>query len=115
MNTDPRGSDAARLRKIKFDRLRGLRLPSDGLPGSLTLNLTKCGKSTCRCAQGEGHPSWVLTFTRGGRRRVERIPQEWVEDVRRRVAEGRAFKEAVAEILAANAELLVLARRQRRR
>ncbi|MFH0916290.1 MAG: DUF6788 family protein [bacterium] len=115
MNANPKGADAARLRKTKFDRLRGIKLPPEGLPGSLTLNLTRCGKPTCRCAQGEGHPSWVLTFTRGGRRRVERVPKEWVEDVRHRVEEGRAFKEAVAEIFAANAELLVLARRQRRR
>jgi hypothetical protein len=115
MKTDPKGPEAARLRKRKFDRLRGLKLPPDGLPGSLTLNPTKCGKRNCRCAQGEGHPSWVLTFTVEGKRRVERVPREWVEEVRRRVEEGRAFKDAVAEIFAANAELLVLARRQRRR
>jgi len=33
-------------------------------------------------------------------------------EVRRRVAEGREFQEAVREVLAANAQLLVLARRQ---
>ena len=115
MKADPKGPEAAKLRKRKFDRLRGLKLPPHGLPGSLTLNTTKCGKLTCRCAQGEGHASWVLTFTVGGRRRVERIPREWAEEVRRRVAEGRAFKDAVAEIFAANAELLVLARRRRGR
>ncbi len=37
---------------------------------------------------------------------------EWVEEVRRRVAAGRAYKDAVAEVFAANAELLVLWRRQ---
>ena len=115
MKTDPKGPQAAKLRKRKFDRLRWLKLPSEGLPGSLTLNLTKCGKPNCRCAQGEGHASWVLTFTVEGKRRVERVPREWVEEVRRRVEEGRAFKDAVAEIFAANAELLALARRQRRR
>jgi hypothetical protein len=115
MNAEPKGPDAARLRKIKFDRLRGLKLPPDGLPGSLTLNLTKCGKPTCRCVRGELHQSWILTFTRGGRRRVERIPREWVEDVQRRVEDGRDFREAVSEILEANAELLVLLRQQRRR
>jgi hypothetical protein len=47
-----------------------------------------------------------------GKRRVEWIPAEWVAEVQRRVAAGRAFKEAVAEVLAANAELLVLWRRQ---
>ena len=115
MKNEPKGPRAANLRKQKFDRLRAIKLPPEGLPGSLTLNATKCGKPTCRCAQGEGHPSWVLTFTIDGKRRVERVPREWVDEVRRRVEKGRAFKDAVAEIFAANAELFVLARRQRRR
>jgi len=47
-----------------------------------------------------------------GKKRVERIPAEWVDDVRRRVDAGREFKQAVAEVLAANAQLLVLERQQ---
>jgi hypothetical protein len=50
-----------------------------------------------------------------GQKRVERIPEDWVDEIRRRVAEGRAFKDAVAEVLAANAALLVLWRRQQQR
>lgn len=50
-----------------------------------------------------------------GRRRVERIPRDWVEEVERRVAAGREFQGAVREVLAANAELLILARRQRKK
>jgi hypothetical protein len=44
---------------------------------------------------------------------VERVPDEWVETVRQRVEAGRQFKEAVSEVLVANAELLVLWRKQR--
>jgi hypothetical protein len=47
-----------------------------------------------------------------GQKRVERIPADWVAEVRRRVEGGRAFKDAVAEVLAANAQLLALGRRQ---
>ena len=50
-----------------------------------------------------------------GKRRVERIPRDWVEEVGKRVAAGREFQQAVREVLAANAQLLVLARKQRRR
>jgi len=50
-----------------------------------------------------------------GKRRVERIPKDWVEEVRRRVEAGREFQDAVREVLAANAQLLVLARKQRRK
>mgnify|MGYP001061518647 FL=1 len=50
-----------------------------------------------------------------GKKRVERIPKEWVEEVQRRVQAGRQFQEALREVLTANAELLVLWRKQRSR
>jgi hypothetical protein len=115
MRIEPKGAEASRLRQRKFQLLRTLKIPPEALPGSLALTYRRCGKPTCRCAQGEGHPSWSLTFMVGGKKRVEHIPTEWVEQVRRRVELGRQAKEAVAEILAANAQLLALERRQRRR
>jgi hypothetical protein len=45
-----------------------------------------------------------------GRKRVERIPEVWVEEVRQRVESGRKFKEAVGEVFAINAQLLALRR-----
>ena len=75
----------------------------------------KCGKPTCHCASGEGHSAWSLTFMANGKKRVERIPKEWVEEVRRRVGAGREFQDAVREVLTANAELLVLRRKQKAR
>jgi len=50
-----------------------------------------------------------------GRKQVLHIPLTWVDAIRRRVEAGRAFQDAVREVLAANAELLKLARQQRRR
>ena len=50
-----------------------------------------------------------------GERHVERIPRDWVEDVERRISAGREFQDAVREVLAANAQLLVLARQQRKK
>jgi hypothetical protein len=50
-----------------------------------------------------------------GQRRTERIPRDWVEAVEQRVAAGREFQDAVREVLAANAQLLVLARQQRKK
>src|SRR2546430_4201600 len=43
------------------------------------------------------------------------ISRDWVEEVERRVAAGREFQDAVREVLAANAQLLVLARQQRKK
>lgn len=110
-----KGPEAARLRQRKHAALRRFHLPPEGLPGSLTQTHRRCGKPTCHCAEGEGHPQWLLTFMVDGRKRVEAVPAEWVEDVERRVAAGRAAKDALSEVLAANAELLALERKQRGR
>ena len=115
MNIRPKGKQAAKLRKRKFDLLDSLQLPPDALPGSLALTHRRCGKASCHCATGEGHPVWTLTFMVEGKKRVERIPEEWVEEVRRHVEEGRRFKAAAAEIMAANAQLLALWRKERKK
>ena len=110
----PKGPQAARLRQRKYVLIRRFQLPDDLLPGSLTESATRCGKPTCHCAAPDdpGHTTWTLTFMNNGRRRVERIPKAWAEQVRKRVRAGREFQDAVRELLAANAELLVLARKQ---
>jgi hypothetical protein len=109
-----RGALAARIRQRKFALSKKFGIPEDLLPGSLCLTHSRCGKKTCHCAGEQGHPVWLLTFMVEGKKHVERIPQEWVEDVQRRVDAGRAFKDAVAEVFAANAQLLALWRRQTR-
>jgi uncharacterized protein DUF6788 len=113
--TNPKGRQAARLRRRKRQLLARARLPPEGLPGSLALTHRRCGKASCHCAEGRGHPVWSLTFMLQGRKRVERIPPAWVEGVRRRVERGRKFKEEVGEVLAINAQLLALGRKQQRR
>ena len=115
VNAEPKGPEAARLRQRKFQLLRQFHFPEDLLPGSLSLTHRRCGKPTCHCADGPGHPVWSLTFMVNGKKHVQHIPKDWVEDVRRRVEAGREFQDAVREVLAANAQLLVLARRQRRK
>ena len=115
MNAEIKGPEAARLRQRKFALLRQFPLPQDLLPGSLSVSYTRCGKPTCHCAKDEGHPAWSLTFMAAGKKRVERIPKDWVDDVRRRVQAGRAFQDALREVLTANAELLVLRRKQQPR
>lgn len=108
------GAQAARLRQRKFVLTERYALPEDLLPGSLVQTHTRCGKPTCHCADGEGHPAWSLTFMVDGQKHVEHIPREWVDEVQRQVTAGRAFQDAVREVLAANAQLLALARQQRR-
>jgi hypothetical protein len=115
MQDEPRGPQASRLRQRKFELVRRFQLPDDLLPGSLSQSSLRCGKPTCHCADGLGHPVWSLTFMVNGKKHVQHIPKDWVEDVRQRVEAGREFQDAVREVLAANAQLLVLARQQRRK
>ena len=112
---DAKGDKAARLRQRKFALLRRFQIPPDALPGSLALTHIRCGKPNCRCAQGELHPVWSLTFMVDGKKRVQHVPQELVEQIRPLVEQGREFKDAVAEVFAANAQLLALWRQQSRR
>lgn len=94
--------------------LAGLRLPSQGLPGSLAQSRRRCGSAGCHCQNAEGHLSWTLTFMSEGKKRVEHIPSELVEAVRLRVEQGNAYKGRVAELMALNAQLLILERRARK-
>jgi len=115
MKIEPKGAEASRLRQRKFELARRFHLPEDLLPGSLSLSHLRCGKPTCHCVDGPRHPVWSFTFMVRGKKRVQHIPKDWAEDVRRRVEAGRKFQDAVREVLAANAQLLVLARQQRRK
>ena len=110
------GPEAAALKRRKRALLAHLRkIPRDALPGSLALTHRRCGKSSCHCAKGAGHPFYSLTFMVDGKKHVESIPMEWIDAVRPAVDSGRSFKDAVAELFVINAQLLVLSRRQRRR
>jgi hypothetical protein len=111
----PIGIEAAALKRRKRVLLARLRIPPDALPGSLVLTHRRCGKPSCHCAEGTGHPFCSLTFMASGKKRVESIPAEWIDSVRPAVDAGRAFKDTLTELWAINAQLLVLARQQRRR
>ena len=105
------------IRKLEARRsqlLAELRLPSEGLPGSLSQSRRRCGSLGCHCHQGEGHLSWALTFMVDRSKRVEHIPDELLAAVRRRLEEGNAYKSGVAELMAINAQILVLGRRARK-
>lgn len=111
----PRGLEASRLRRRARRLLARLQIPEDALPGSLALSHRRCGKPSCHCSKGDGHPLWTLTFMVGGKKRVETIPADWIDLIRPRVEAGRRLKQIAAEVLAIHAELLVLARNQRSR
>ena len=111
----PVGPQAAALKRRKRRLLARLRIPADALPGSLVLSHRRCGKPGCHCAEGAAHPFYTLTFMADGKKHVESIPAEWIDAVRPAVEAGRGFKDSAARLYVINAQLLVLARQQRRR
>lgn len=121
MATDPKipraqGEEASELRRRQGTLPAQLRnLPHHALPGSLSKTHRRCGKPRCRCATGEGHVAWMLTFMVDGQKHVEWIPTAWAEEIHWRVAQGQRLKNALREYLEINAKLLVLSRSQRRR
>src|SRR5437016_1038304 len=102
------------LERQKQKLLSSIKVPGDGLPGSLSMSRFRCGKAGCHCYKSEGHENWTLTYMREGTKRVKHIPAELVEYVREKVEQSKTFKEELNEILGVNAELLILLRKQKR-
>jgi hypothetical protein len=78
------------------------------LQGSLISQGRRCGKSGCRCAQGELHgPYWYLSVGRAtGTARLIYVPASLSDVVARWVTLTDAVEETLAEISAINLELL---------
>ena len=58
-----------------------------------------CVRPDCpACAQGRKHRAFIFTYREGGRLRCRYVPAEWVETLRRALANGRELeKRLVAE------------------
>ena len=115
MNTlQAKSPEASQLQRRKYELVRKFGLPEDLLGGCLSQTHRRCGKPNCHCVGGPGHTQWSITFSRGGDRRVERVPREWVEELERVARETRTYLGAVQEVMAINLELLAQSRRQDR-
>jgi len=76
----------------------------------------RCGNPNCRCAGGEGHPSWRLTLKDRNQKTVSvYVPVEMVKEVRQWVKNYRAFKQLGSEISAAQLARVRLYVREKRR
>lgn len=111
---EAKGKQASQLRRRRYLLSRRFGLSDDILGGSLVLSHRRCGKSSCWCANDDGHPQWTLTYSVEGRKWNENIPANLVEQVIPLVEKGQAYREAVAEIRSINAQLLKLWRVQER-
>jgi hypothetical protein len=105
---------ATLLRKRKYALVRRFRLPENALGGHLSLTQRRCGKPTCRCADGQGHPRWSLDYSFEGKKRVEILPEALALELAPLAVQGREIREAVMELLAINLQLFCLWRVEQR-
>jgi len=75
-------------------------------PGSLYLLRRKCGKPTCRCAQGHLHEAWVLTRSEQGEARLFSVPSEHRARLRQLTQAYRRYQRARAQWVKTTTQLL---------
>jgi len=66
--------------------------------GSVYEMARKCGKPSCACARGQLHKSLVLSWSHHGRTRLKSIPQERLQELRRKSEEYLRFRRARAQV-----------------
>ena len=76
------------------------------VPGSVYRLRRKCGKPTCRCAQGEPHETWVLSRSEQGKSRLYSVPAADRAAVRERASQYRRYQRARAQWVKRCAALL---------
>lgn len=87
--------------------LRSLPPFHEVLRGSLLKRSVRCGKSSCRCAEGPGHPVTYLSVTfAGGRTEQITVPKKLTPLVRRWVSNYRRWLRAMERVSAMNRDLL---------
>lgn len=106
--------EASQLRQKRSQIARQFGVPQTLIGGSLNGTRRRCGKPTCRCASGQGHPQWALSFSHHGVRRVERLPADWVEEIEQAVLDTQEYLDAIKQVMAINIELLAQTKKQRR-
>lgn len=103
-------------RLIEHRRRLLARLPplDEVLRGSLVERSVRCGKPSCRCANGELHAAVYLSVThRGGRTEQISVPRELVASVRTGIAVYQKWWEILEQVATVNRDLLRERRAQR--
>jgi hypothetical protein len=83
-----RSQRSAKERDVRSQAVKRL-ADEDLLRGSLVEMFRTCGKSGCRCQQGEKHRSLYLSIKSGGERSLVYIPAELEQTVRQWVDTAR--------------------------
>ena len=96
----------AQIRRMRDSRVARLASTRTFVAASLVQSARTCGNPNCRCASGEKHMGFALTFKQEGRTRSVYVPVDRVEEVRQWVEEHRRLKNLLSEISTLTIELL---------
>lgn len=95
-----------RLRRLHEERralLRRLTRHHDVAVGSVSVVRRKCGKPTCHCAQGVGHPQTLFLFKgEDGRRRCKLVRQDDSQEMLRAGERYREFRSDLRKLRTLN-------------
>ena len=78
------------------------------VPGTVYELRRKCGHPTCRCARGEPHASWVLSWSEGGRTRLRIVPKEKLRELRILTQRYSRLRKARARLVKIHRGILAL-------
>ena len=86
------------IRRFLQARLKQLRPKTTPLAASLVLIQRRCGRPSCHCLKGKGHPTYYLTCKQNGKTRNIYVPRALLKDVQLWIAEHRRLKELSQQI-----------------
>jgi len=103
----PDGRERRQLEARKKAIVESLPPFAEMMRGSLVDRLIKCGKNSCRCAQGHKHPTIYLSVSfKAGKTVQITVPQNLLERVRGMVRNYSEFWAALEQISEINRQLL---------
>lgn len=103
--------DLSLILRMRDARLHQLQHVAPLVAASLVQAGVRCGKPTCRCASGDKHTAYYLTFKVKAKTRTVYVPIDHLVEVRQWVEEHRRVKALLAEI--SQLSLAVLSTRAR--
>ena len=88
----------SRFQARRESKLRQLQTIGPLVAASLCRRMTRCGNPNCRCARGQKHESWCLTYKEKGKTHTVHVPRDMLEEVRQWVKEYRQAKMLLKDI-----------------
>ncbi len=89
---------SGRLEMLREAKLKKLQNAKPLVSGSLTKIMRKCGNSNCRCAEGEKHPAYILSWKESQKTKNLYVPVDMVKEVETWVKEERKIQRLIQEI-----------------